>query len=605
MGQLKESTIMKELSSAKEEQRDKVVDKRSSAMASGKVADIHTELTAMKDSLTGAIEELKNKERYIESLKIELGKAKELEVKLAEKEASFCKLKEELIKVQSFESEAMDLLSEGKKRIHELEEEIEKGKESENMIHDSFVAQSKEFEQTKISLEESRQEIRSLLENIEKLEGSSYAASQSSLGGDHLESLESELQLAKENLACAQEDEKASSLKAKSLAEEVSRLKNELKSTITAEENDKKAMDDLALALKEVITEANQAKEKLSLTEDEIEKTKGEVENLKVKLNNVGEKYTDEKKEADRLKNTSERLRLEAEETLMAWNGKEKGFVDCIRKAEDERNAAQEESKTLLESLQEAENMHKKAKEENQKLRDIMKQAINEASVAKEAASIAMEENSQLKDALARKDEALNFLSQENENLKINEAAAFENIRELKLLFCEATKTSTKECETEDHEQGKKQKPVISVDKEHKDDKEHAKKPKHHISTSTCLSLKFPPYKHKEAEEEPKIPPSGSDEDSDSDCSDPLRGSIFDVAETPNAAAAATHQMKNSSSVLTDDEAMNGEESDHLDTGHFDEEGDRSARKKRALLRRFGDLIRRRSFHRKEHQPLE
>ncbi|XP_022775001.1 intracellular protein transport protein USO1-like [Durio zibethinus] len=618
MGQLEEeSTRMKEQSTAKE--RDKAADelkgmkltqeanKRSSPMASGKVADIHTELAAVKDALTGAIEELKNKERYIESLKIEVGKAKELEVKLAEKEASFCKLKEELIKVQSFESEAMDLLSEGKKRIHELEEEFEKGKESEKKIYDAFVAQTKEFEQTKVSLEESRQEIKSLLENLEKLEGSSEAASQSSVGDDHslIDSLESELQLAKENLARAVEDEKVSSLKAKSLAEEVSLLKNELKSTAEAEENNKKAMDGLALALKEVITEANQTKEKLSSTKDELEKTKGEVENLKVKLKNVEEKYNEAKKEADRFKNTSERLRLEAEETLLAWNGKETGFVQCIKKAEYERNAAQEQSKTLLESLKEAENMYNKAKEENKKLRDIVKQAINEASVAKEAASIAREENSQLKDALSKKDEALNFLSQENENLKINEAAAFDNIRELKLLFCEATATTTtKEWETDEQDQGKKQKPLSSADKEHKDDKEHTKKPKHHKSSSTCLSLKFPHYKHKEAEEEPKIPLKESDEDSDSDCSDPLRGSIFDVAETPNAAAVATHQRKKSSSFLTDDETINGEDFDHLDTGHFDDEGDRSTRKKRALLRRFGDLIRGRSFPKKE-QPLE
>ena len=112
------------------------------------------------------------------------------------------------------------------------------------------------------------------------------------------------------------------------------------------------------------------------------------------------------------------------------------------------------------------------------------------------------------------------------------------------------------------------------------------------------------PYKHKDAEEEHKIPLKESDEDSDSDYSDPLRGSIFDVAETPNSAAVATHQRKKSFSLLTDDEAMNNEDFDHLDTCHFDEESDRNTRKKRALLRRFADLIRRRSFHKKE-QHLE
>ncbi|XP_017621459.2 putative WEB family protein At1g65010, chloroplastic [Gossypium arboreum] len=552
------------------------VNQRYTSMASGKVADIHTEL--------------KNKERYIQSLKTELGKAKELEVKLAEKEASFRKLKQELVKSRLFESEAMNLLSQGKKRIQELEEEIERRKESEKKMHDSFVAQSKEHKQTQISLERSKQEIKLLLENLDKSEGSSEVASQSSVGDDHLDRHEFELQLTKANSARALEDERASSLKAKKLAEEVKSLKSQLRSTIEAEENNQKAMDDLALALKEVKSEANETKEKHCLTIQELEKSKEEVKNLKLQLKKVEEQYMEAKEAADRFNNTSERLRLEAEETLLGWNGKEKGFVECIRKAEDERNAAHEENKALLEALEESKNMYKIAKEENQKLRDIMKQAINEASVAKEAANIAREENSQLKDTIAKKEEALNILSQENESLKINEAAAVENIRDLKLLFCEAN------WETEDHhEQATKQKPVNTSSAE----KDHSKKVKrYHERSSGPLSLTFPVR--------------ASDEDSSSDYSDdPLKGSIFDVAETPKSAPAAgstpsvgTHQRKKSSSVLTDDEGMNGEEFEGIDTSHFDEEGDRSTRKKKALLRRFGDLIRRKNIPKKE-QPLD
>ncbi|MBA0707170.1 hypothetical protein Golax_019243 [Gossypium laxum] len=489
-----------------------------------------------------------------------------------------------------FESDAMNLLSQAKKRIQELEEEIERRKESEKKMHDSFVAQSKEHKQTQISLERSKQEIKLLLENLDKSECSSEVASQSSMGDDHLERHEFELQLTKANSARALEDERASSLKAKKLAEEVKSLKSQLRSTIEAEENNQKAMDDLALALKEVKSEANETKEKHCLTIQELEKSKEEVENLKLQLKNVEAQYMETKKEADRFNNTSERLRLEAEETLLGWSGKEKGFVECIRKAEDERNAAQEENKALLEALEESENMYKIAKEENQKLRDIMKQAINEASVAKEAASIAREENSQLKDTIAKKEEALNILSQENESLKINEAAAVENIRDLKLLFCEAN------WETEDHhEQATKQKPVNTSSV----DKDHSKKVKrYHKRSSGPLSLTFPVR--------------ASDEDSSSDYSDdPLKGSIFDVAETPESAPAAgstpsggTHQRKKSSSVLTDDEGMNGEEFEGIDTSHFDEEGDRSTRKKKALLRRFSDLIRRKNIPKKE-QPLD
>ncbi|XP_039012571.1 WEB family protein At4g27595, chloroplastic-like [Hibiscus syriacus] len=537
-------------------------------MVSGKVADIHTELN--------------NKERYIESLKTELGKAKELEAVLAEKEASFRKLKKELIQLQSFESEAIDLLSQGKKRIHELEEEIEKRKESEKKIYDSFVAQSEEYKQTQISLEKSKQEIKFLLENLEKSEGSSEVASQSSMGDDHLEK------------------ERVCSLKAKRLAEEVDSLKSQLKSTIDAEENNKKAMDDLAMALKEVNAEAKQTNEKLLLTNLELEKTKGEVQNLKLQLRSMEEKYIESKKETEVFKNISERLRVEAEETQLAWSEKEKGFVECIKKVEDERNAAQEESKALLESLREAENMNIKAREENQKLRDIMKQAINEANVAKEAATIAKEENSQLKDTVAKKDEALSILSQENENLKINEATTVDNIRDLKLLLCDANS------EADDQERGKKQKAApFPADKDHKDDKEQqGKKPKHNRSKSACLNLSFPNYKNKDADDDSKLPNRGSYVygDSDSDFSDdPLKGSIFyTTVKSPKTPStwSSTHQRKKSS--LTDDEAMNGEEFEHMDTSNFDEEIDRSSRKKKALLRRFGDLIKRKSFKKLE-----
>ncbi|KAK9011966.1 hypothetical protein V6N11_040037 [Hibiscus sabdariffa] len=553
-------------------------DESCTAMVSGEVADLHTEL--------------KNKERYIESLKAELGKAKGLEEKLIRKEASFRKLKKELIKLKSFEYEAIDLLSQGKRRIHELEEEIEGRKESEKKMYDSFLAQSKEYKRTQISLEKSKQEVKFLIENLEKSEGSSEVASQSSMGDDHLERVESELQLTKDNLACALEKERVSSLKAERLTEEVDLLKSQLKSTIEAEENNKKAMDDLAMALKEVKAEAEQTNETLLLTILELEKKRGEAQNLKLQLRSMEGKYIEAKKEADVFRNISERLRVEAEETQLAWSGKEKGFIECIKRVEDERNAAQEESKALLESLREVENKNIKAKGENQKLRDIMKQAINEANVAKEAATIARDENSQLKDTVSKKDEALSILSQENENLKINKATTADNVRDLKLLLYDSNW----------EERAKKQKAAASsADKDHKDDREQGKKAKHHKCSSACLNLTFTIPKNKDADDDSKHLIRGSYGDSDSDYSDdPLKGSIFYKAISPKnvSTTSSSHQRKKSS--LTDDEATNGEEFVQIDTSNFDEESDRSSRKKKALLKRFGDLIRRKRFQKKE-----
>lgn len=110
--------------------------------------------------------------------------------------------------------------------------------------------------------------------------------------------------------------------------------------------------------------------------------------------------YVDEaKKEAELYRNTAERLKLEADESLSSWNGKEMSFIACIKEVQEERDLALHEVTKLNESLKEAEQRNKAAREENYKLRHILKQAINEANAA---ADIARQENSQLKDCLAK-----------------------------------------------------------------------------------------------------------------------------------------------------------------------------------------------------------
>ncbi|KAL0386581.1 UNVERIFIED_CONTAM: hypothetical protein Slati_4554900 [Sesamum latifolium] len=133
----------------------------------------------------------------------------------------------------------------------------------------------------------------------------------------------------------------------------------------------------------------------------------------------------------------------------MAWNGKEMGFVGCIKRAEEERVITQSENCKLVESLKAAETMARAAREETHKLRDILKQAISEANAAKAAADIAREENYQLKDCLAEKEEELHFLTEENKRLAISEAAAQEHVREINRLLSSVSS----ELKTEDVEE--------------------------------------------------------------------------------------------------------------------------------------------------------
>ncbi|RDX80858.1 putative WEB family protein, chloroplastic, partial [Mucuna pruriens] len=500
----------------------------------------------------------------------------------SEKDALLDNMRMEIDCLRSSEANAMALLSDYKRKIQELEAELDKRRESEANLFDTLVMQTKQLEHNKFLHEESKLEITSLEEKIKALQVVSATQSMeaSSPGMDGFSTSESE-----EGLEIEAELEKVlfsdegPPKKSKTMLEELNALKIELKAATEAEENSKKAMDDLACALKEVATEANQVKAKLTLSQVELEHTKGDAERLREVLRSTEEKYKEileaTRKEADRFKNTAERLRLEAEESLLAWNGRERELVNCIRRAEEERLIEQQETNRVVELLNEAESKTRISKEENQKLRDILKQALNEANVAKEAAEIAKAENARLQDSLT-------LLVHENEMLKIHEAASFENIKELKRMVSE---TSMKEFKSEEAKEGGKE------------DKESGRKAKAHnnnpvsepksLNKTFSLNIKDMMTTHKQ--QHIKV---GSEEVNKDTNDDTLKGSIFD--EVDSSDSESRH----------DGEIGIPDDFDHLDESHFDDpEGDRNSRKRRALLRRFGDLIRRRGYHNHRKEP--
>ncbi|CAL2266981.1 unnamed protein product [Prunus armeniaca] len=590
------------------------------------------------------------------------GIIRELELKLAEN-------------VETSEADTKALLSENDERIRELEMEIEKRKQSEARILDSLITQTNQLQQTKVLLEEAKFEIASIQNKLEKGEDECAQNSQErsmSHYHDHLEnnlykkeeleSLKSEIQLTKESLVDALKKEQLASSNAQKLLEEMGVLKRELKLTAEAEENGKKAMDDLAFALKEVATEANQLKDKLCVTQAELEHSRSQEECLNSMLKSSEESYKalldEAKKEAERYKNTSARLKIEHEESVLAWSGKETGFVDCIRRAEEDRYAAQQENFRLHELLLETDNRAMVSKEENSKLRDILKQALNEANVAKGATAIAQAENSQLKDTLTEKEDALNFLARENENYRVNEIAAHENIKELKRLLIESSKKEEKEKSPSKEKDGKKEEKEKTASKEKEGkkeekektpskDKELKKEAKEKLSSKEVkkeVKEKKPPKELKKEDAGKEKPPlSGDakkedkektsskddkeatasqngglfgkvfsfnlkelkisnmheevdDDDHEIEIDEALKGSIFEV----DSPGSATHHRRNSSFTFTDDgETLHSDDYDHLDGTQAE-----NSRKKKALLRRFGDLIKRSTtYTKKEPSP--
>ncbi|XP_077213561.1 WEB family protein At3g02930, chloroplastic-like [Tasmannia lanceolata] len=546
-------------------------------------------LLTEKNVLSGPNEEFKSSgasgfaipaSSVVQSTELEQEKANGVEVELAQRESLIEKLKVDLSDARESEAQA---------------------KESETKTFELLISLTKQLEETKISLEEAKLEIASLHENIKSSEVSTAQSSRdlsaSQLYHETLSSSvvqtigapKSGLQIAKEDLVHAPRIEQVLSNEF-SFADETSVLRNELKLATEAEEKSKKAMDDFAVALKEVTTEANQVKEQLALSQSELENARMEAENLKLTLTSTEEKYQElldeAKREIEHFKELVVRLELESEESIASWNGKEVGFVHCMKVSEEEIAVEKQENVRLVESLRESEEVLKGARQETSRLRDILKQAINEATVAKEGAEIARTENSQLKDNLSDMASKLQSVTEENENLRINGAASLENVKELKRLLAS---TPTMSAVQNGSSLAMKEKPNGAVKDGKKVEKNRSEHPNKHQSLSLDL-------------ENPRLQNGHKDVSMDHEI---LKGSIFMVdspVKDDNLASSnrVFHRKALSSAHMDDVQTVNSDDFYHIDGAQFvGTEDDKSStmmpRKKKALLRRFGDLLRKRS----------
>ena len=264
-------------------------------------------------------------------------------------------------------------------KIKSLQREVEKTKESERKMLESMISQTKQLEKTKIELEESKLEMRNLKEKKREFD----------------------------------QDQLPYQSK-----EDIGNLRRELRLASEAEEKNKKALDNLALTLKEVTTEMNGLREKLAAAQENLDRVRNEANHSKSMWMTAEERF-------QILVEEVERLRMEADDTTAAWNAKESGFIGCMNISENEIKKLQQEKLQLEESL-------RSAKEESVRFRDIMKQAVNEATVVKEALEIARRENSQLKDLVSARENSLKTMKQDLECVKLKEANANDRINELK-----------------------------------------------------------------------------------------------------------------------------------------------------------------------------
>ncbi|KAM0952601.1 hypothetical protein DsansV1_C02g0014751 [Dioscorea sansibarensis] len=469
-------------------------------------------------------------------------------VRVSEMQQQLNMLQDELKKMKEEKSRVLKELTESKRmvsaqnngndglklykdRIEFLELEVEKTKESERKMLESMISQTKLLEQTKISLEEAKLEIRSLKKSLKSTD----------------------------NLVNGGGTEE----------KDIVVLRNELKSALAAEEKSKKAMDDLAIALKEVTTEMSQVKEKLLITESELDNVRVDALRSKNQLKSVEEKYQAAVEE-------SERLRFELEETVAAWNAKEDGFIDCMKVSEEEISKARQENDKLIDS-------QRVVREENAKLRDILKQAVNEASVVKETLEIVRNENSHLKDMIAEKEHALQKIRQDYDSLKVSEAAALGSVNELKGLL--AATTSTGSFESRSFRQTR-----VAAN----DDKVNKSTTKFLSDRWKGDNLKIQNGRRHSIGEPGKF-----------------KGPAFEAMESPEyerdrmfASISNISDWKVPSSIVTDDTgtlSLDGYEhldgSNNLEVMETDSLTSAKQKKKKTMFRKFSEMIRRRSFH--------
>ncbi|XP_052142030.1 interactor of constitutive active ROPs 2, chloroplastic-like [Oryza glaberrima] len=328
--------------------------------------------------------------------------------------------------------------------------------------------------------------------------------------------------------------------------EEINGLRAKLRAAVQAEEKSRKAADDLTAALSAVTMEAKQVKAWLSDAQAELEDANAEVDRLRESLHAAEAELWSTTEQLDGL--TSD-----WKEAAVSWRAREKVLLARVRAAEDEAHAAGQENVELAE-------LHRVVDDENGSLRRALERAVDEVNAANESLELATGENSKLQDAVAEKESAMEALRQENESLKASEAEARGRAKELDGQLAAARKAA-------DHGHGAGElaaaaDPLSSLHKWRGD--MHGKLSAAFLDSNRVMAGR----------------------------KDRMFASLSNIAELKSAAAAAA----------MDDFDY---EFDHFDGGQYgDLDHAMKQKKRRSILRKFGDFFRRRSLYKRNLAPV-
>uniref|UniRef100_A0ACD5U3G4 Uncharacterized protein n=1 Tax=Avena sativa TaxID=4498 RepID=A0ACD5U3G4_AVESA len=285
-----------------------------------------------------------------------------------------------------------------------------------------------------------------------------------------IDSLRSEHELLNETHRQVVSDEKAVSSQVGLLSGEKLRLQQELDETGEEKDKAKKAVEDLAATLRQVSSEAREAKERVLAKQTELDHAQLQISELKRATQNTEDKYQLMLHESNSLNKTVERLQSEAKnaegryelmldetnclkktieslgsEAKILQDGqlsKEAGFAEMLRTSEEGASSVRSEMTKLMESLGAAEKEVQKLKAERTQLVRQMEERLactttDDGSSSAEQSMVV--QSSHLEDLLSTKEKEVLALDHQVTDLRLRESAALAKADELSKLLAEAT----------------------------------------------------------------------------------------------------------------------------------------------------------------------
>lgn len=431
-----------------------------------KVEALSAELAHLQSVLDSRVEmEAKENNKLVSELELEidflrqeLEKAKTLEEKLVEKEDALEQLNVELEAAKMAESYARNLVDELHGRVEEFASHAEQAKRLERSASESLESIMKQLEGSNDSLHDAKSEITVLKEKVGLLEISiarqrrdveeserrlELAEEEASEMAKKVESLTSELETVKEEKAQSVNNENLAAASIQNLLEEKNKLINDLGTSRDEEEKTKKALESLASALHEVSSEARDAKERLLSIQVEHENYETQIEDLKLVLKATNEKYEsmldDAKEEIDGLTNSIELSKHDYQNLKAESEQKELHLMNLMKKSEEENSSMESEITRLVNLLKMAEGEACAAREEEDRWKNSYKEAESEVTYLKEVLGDAKAESMRLKESLMDRENELQNILQENEELRKREMASLNKVEELSKLLEEAS----------------------------------------------------------------------------------------------------------------------------------------------------------------------